>query len=155
MNSSDILGCRQRYQTYACQVIIIKTTLNPITYLDNRQWKAIRAGSNRGQLSCRKGIRKNPFQLLVYNLWIISSCSEILVVNVVIQQSRVANTNMHHRKKHIHIILILPCRLKSGPLHCFQLHRPTKTPRKISWRHHSGKVDIFFQIKTPNQLYGL
>ena len=143
MNSSDILGCRQRYQTYACQVIIIKTTLNPITYLDNRQWKAIRAGSNRGQLSCRKGIRKNPFQLLVYNLWIISSCSEILVVNVVIQQSRVANTNIHHRKKHTHNIATLPRMLKGSViLHIHLLFRPTRTSKNINSTHCSGRVNI-------------
>ena len=86
---------------------------------------------------------KNPLQLLVYNLWISYSCSEILVVNVVIQQSRVANTNIHHRKKHTHNIATSPRMLKGSViLHIHCLFRPTRTSRNISSMHVSGRVNI-------------
>ena len=97
----------------------------------------------QGPVVLQKRNEKNTLQLLVYNLWIIYSCSEILVVNVVIQQSRVANTNIHHRKKHTQNIATLPRMLKGSViLHICCLFRPTRTSRNISSMHCSGRVNI-------------
>lgn len=101
----------------------------------------------QGPIVLQKRNEKNPLQVLVYKLWNISSCSEILVVNVVIQQSRVANTNIHHRKKHTHNIVILPRMLKgSKTLHICRPFRPTKTSRNISLMHCSGRVGISIHL---------